>query len=124
MNNSILQTTVDAVTKDIVPFTFKGISKQEYSYDGALTRVLYTHALEEVLTIMDLEGYSSSNAYRLGLWLLASERIESQGEKPLSDEEIKQELNLDDVSFRDALRKLTNRTLKWNTNAFQISEVA
>ena len=96
MNYSILQTTVDAVIKDELPFTFKGISKQEYSYDAALTRALYTDALEEVLTIMDLEGYSSSNAYRLGLWLLASERIKSQGEKPLSNEEIKQELNLDD----------------------------
>ena len=124
MKDPIIQTTVNAVSKNMLPFTFKGISEQEHSYDAALTRALYTDALEEVLTIMDLEGYSSSNAYRLGLWLVASERIKSQGEEPLSNEEIKQELNLDDSSFRDALRKLTNRTLKWNTNAFQISEVA
>ena len=124
MNNPILQTTVNAVSKNMLPFTFNGTSEQEYSYDAALARELYTDALEEVLTIMDLEGYSSSNAYLLGLWLIANERIKSQGEEPLSNEEIKQELNLDNSSFRDALRKLTNRTLKWYTNAFQLSEAA
>ena len=107
-----------------VPHHFKGISSQEHSLFIAQARAQFSLVLEEVLTIMDFQGYSTSKAYKLGLWLGANNNISQLGETPLTKEEIMRELNFNDVSFRDALRKLISRICKWHDLPLSSKEAA
>ena len=112
------------MTREVVPHHFQGTSNQEFSLMVAQARANFSLILEEVLTIMSCEGYSKSKAYDLGMWLIANHNIQQRGEVPLTKKVIMEELNLDDVSFRDAQRKLSARILKWHNLAFFSKEAA
>ena len=63
------------------------------------------NTLLKVLTFMDAEGYSSTDAYRLGALAFTNNFTKS---------EIISALNFDDQSYRNALTKLKRWISKWN----------